>query len=63
MSEQYEFLDALTVLGFFLGWMNYKENASQTDIQNIVKQAVTDIQVHLENQDQKINAILEEMHK
>lgn len=54
-----EFLDALSVLGFFLGWLNYKENVNQTDVQKIVNQAIQDIHEHLKIQDRKLDEILE----
>ena len=52
-------LDLITIISFIIGVANYEENVDQSTVQNVVKQAVTEIHNHLEMQDIKIDKILE----
>lgn len=52
-------LDLITIISFVIGVANYEENVDQSTVQNVVKQAVTEIHNHLEMQDIKIDKILE----
>ena len=47
------FLDALTIISFVISLANYDENIGQSDMQNVVSFAVSDIHSHLANQDEK----------
>ena len=52
-------LDALTFIGFMIGIMNYQENVGQTDVQSMIKCALSDVHSHLKEQDEKIDHIIE----
>ena len=52
-------LDILSVISFVIGVANYEENISQSEVQDLVQQAVENIHTHLEMQDQKIDKIME----
>lgn len=60
------FLDALNLMSFVIGLMNLNENLTQGDKQDIMKNLsekadtiLKEIHAHLEEQDGKINKILE----
>lgn len=57
------FLDALAVFSFVIGLANYDENIGQSDMQNIVSFAVSDIHSHLADQDEKINKLITLLEK
>ena len=57
-QRQFDVIDALAIIGFLIGYKNYEENVDQTTMQNTVKTAVSLIQEHLEEQDEKISKIL-----
>ena len=57
-NEQLSIMDILGVVSFVLGLANYTENLSQTQFQNELNKAVTDIHRHLQIQDDKIDLIL-----
>lgn len=64
MNEQ--FLDNVALASFIIGIVNYKENLTQNDKQEIMDNSakvqdeiINRIDRHLEIQDQKIDAILE----
>lgn len=52
-------LDAMAFIGFMIGVANYDENVSQSDVQNMIKYALRDVHEHLEEQDNKIDYIIE----
>ena len=59
-------LDWISILGFIIGVANYEENLTQSDKQDLqsdlsssVNKLLTEIHAHLEEQDKKINKILE----
>lgn len=52
-------LDAMTVVGFLIGLANYDENITQSDLQDMMKCMLKDVHEHLEEQDNKIDNILE----
>lgn len=58
-SKQYDLLDAITMVSFVVGLLNYGENVDQTTINNTVQSAVQDIHGHLAKQDEKITKILQ----
>lgn len=54
-----DWLDVIAVVSFVIGLANYEENVDQSTMNDAIKQAVKDIHNHLEEQDNKINEILE----
>ena len=58
-SKQYDLLDAITMVSFIVGLLNYGENVYQTTITDTVQSAVQDIHDHLSEQDEKITKILQ----
>ena len=52
-------LDAMSFIGFLIGVANYEENISQSDVQGMIKGALRDVHEHLEEQDDKIDHIIE----
>ena len=52
-------LDAMAFIGFLIGVANYEENISQSDVQNMIKEALRDVHKHLDEQDDKIDHIIE----
>lgn len=66
ISKNLDILDALNIVSFIIGYLNYQENLTQTDKQDIMhafdkqtKTLLNDINNHLVNQDIKINKIME----
>lgn len=51
--------DAMTVVGFLIGLANYDENITQSDLQDMMKCMLKNVHEHLEEQDNKIDNILE----
>ena len=51
--------DAMTVVGFLIGLAKYDENITQSDLQDMMKCMLKDVHEHLEEQDNKIDNILE----
>lgn len=65
-NGQFTFLDTISLISFLIGVMNLNENLSQSDKQDLVQelnkkaeQLLTEIHTHLENQDKKLDKILE----
>ena len=58
-GRQYDLLDAITMVSFIVGLLNYGENVDQTTINDTVQSAVQDIHKHLAKQDEKITKILQ----
>lgn len=57
-NEQLSALDILGVMSFMLGLANYSENLGQSQFQEELDKAVSDIHRHLQAQDNKIDLIL-----
>ena len=57
-SEQFDLLDMLGLLSFFIGLMNLEENITQGDLQDKTQFIIDEIHAHLEKQDDKIDEIL-----
>lgn len=57
-DNQFSLLDALSVISFAISLANYSENLDQSQVQEMLQSAVSDIHKHLELQDRKLNAIL-----
>lgn len=58
-GEQLGLLDIITIVGFMINIQNYDKNVDQSKMQSAISQAVTDIHNHLQDQDSKIDSILE----
>jgi hypothetical protein len=65
-SNNIDFLDMLGVMSFLIGILNYGENVSQGDMQELAQalgqrtsEAVEDIHMHLQEQDRQIGEILQ----
>ena len=65
---QWTFLDIITLISFMVGVMNLEENLTQGDKQDLMQEFDTkassllkEIHSHLEDQDNKLNQILELM--
>ena len=61
MDRQFDILDALTILGFIIGYKNYEENVDQNTMQDAVQKAGNLINEHLEMQDNKLDLIIEKL--
>lgn len=66
MKDQLEFLDLINIMSFIIGVMNYDENLTQGDKQDLMsefdtkaKKVLDEIHAHLTEQDKKINQLLE----
>lgn len=58
-SKQYDLLDAIAMVSFIIGLLNYGENIDQSTMNDAVQSAVQDIHEHLAEQDKKITKILQ----
>jgi len=63
-------MDILNIMSFIIGVMNYDENLTQSDKQDLSNELSTqidrllkDIHTHLDSQDAKINKILEVLYE
>ncbi len=70
MNENNNFLDLINIASFVLGIMNLQENLTQSDKQDIVDKLrnesdtiLNKVHEHLEQQDKKIDKILEILEK
>ena len=68
-NGEFTFLDIITILGFSIGIANFNENITQSDMQDLKKRlsdriedVLNDIHHHLQEQDEKIDMILEELN-
>ena len=50
-------LDTLTLVGFVIGLANYDENVSQSQVQELINKALTDVHSHLQEQDIKLRSV------
>lgn len=64
-SGQFTFLDLISIASFFIGVLNFDENLTQSDKQDLmsgvdkkVQSALSEIHKHLNIQDEKINSII-----
>ena len=67
-NGEFTFLDTLSILSFIIGTMNFNENLTQGDKQDLLQEFSTkadvllkEIHSHLEKQDNKLDNILEEI--
>jgi hypothetical protein len=69
-NGEFTFLDTLNILSFCIGMMNLNENLTQGDKQDLQKQLsektellLKEIHSHLEEQDRKLDKIMEVVNK
>lgn len=69
-NGEFTFLDTLSILSFCIGMMNLNENLTQGDKQDLQKQLsektellLKEIHSHLEEQDKKLDKIMEVVNK
>lgn len=51
-------LDAIAIVSFLVGLENYSENVTQSQFQETIQIAVSDIHKHLHQQDEKLDKLL-----
>ena len=68
-NGQFTFLDSIALISFVVGIMNYEENLTQSDKQDLQDQLnakidllLKEIHSHLEEQDRKIDKIMEALN-
>lgn len=61
MGRNERVLDAMAVMSFVVGMANYGENIDQSTLQETATNIITDIHKHLQEQDDKIDLILERL--
>lgn len=64
-NQQLDFLDLLNILSFVIGILNYQENLTQSDKQELLHKvdedtqtAIKEVHNHLQMQDDKIDRII-----
>lgn len=69
-NGQIDFLDVLNIMSFVIGLMNYDENLTQNDKQDLMQELnaksdklLEEIHRHLTEQDKKLNTIMKEVSK
>lgn len=69
-NGEFTFLDIITLISFYIGVLNYDENLTQNDKQELENQLsskidslLVEIHSHLEEQDQKLDILLKELRK
>ena len=69
-NQQLNFIDTLSIASFVIGLMNLDENLTQNDKQELMKELANksdlllkEIHRHLQNQDKKLDMILQELKK
>lgn len=69
-NGQLDFLDILNIMSFIIGMLNYDENLTQNDKQDLMQELnaksdklLEEIHRHLTEQDKKIDTILKEVRK
>ena len=67
-NGQFTFLDTISLISFFIGLMNFNENLTQGDKQDLMEEfsrkadaLLNEIHDHLSQQDMKIDKILEDL--
>lgn len=60
-NKEYDCLDIINLLGTILGILNYNENLSQSTFQKATRKQTEEIHRHLQEQDNKIDQILERL--
>lgn len=70
VNGQFTFLDIVSLISFMISMMNYNENLTQSDKQDLQKELanqaeamLNEIHNHLQDQDKKINLILKKLEE
>lgn len=58
-KRQFDILDFINIISFYIGIQNLDENLSQGKAGDMLEKAVKDIHDHLKDQDAKIDKIME----
>lgn len=58
-SKQLDFIDLLSIMSFAISIMNFDENISQSDLADSADKLLNEIHSHLQEQDEKLDKILE----
>lgn len=58
LNNQFDVLDIISIINFFIGLKNLNENMEQGSVQQTLQDTTNDIHKHLSNQDKKIDEIL-----
>ena len=62
-DNQLNAMDFISMVNFFIGLANYGKNVDQNKMNRAIKSAVIDIHDHLNEQDRKIDSIIEMLKK
>lgn len=60
-NMQFDFLDIISIINFFIGLRNFNETIEQGSTQDIINSKTHDIHEHLTSQDKKIDEILKRL--
>lgn len=58
INSQFDILDIISIINFFIGLKNLNENVEQGSVQQSLQNKTHDIHEHLSMQDKKIDEIL-----
>ena len=58
LNSQFDILDIISIINFFIGLKNLNENVDQGSVQQSLQNKTHDIHEHLSSQDKKIDEIL-----
>lgn len=62
-KRSYNFLDMLSILSFTMQLINQQQLLTLSDMKRSNNQMLTEIHRHLQEQDEKLNKILEYLHE
>lgn len=62
-NGEFTFIDIISLISFYVGLENYASNISQEDVQQVAEGILNEIHDHLQEQDQKIDKILEVLNE
>ena len=62
-DNQLNAMDFISMVNFFIGLANYGKNVDQNKMNRAIESAVIDIHDHLNEQDRKIDSIIEMLKK
>lgn len=61
LNNQFDILDIISIINFFIGLKNLNENVEQGSVQQALQNKTHDIHEHLSSQDKKIDEILKRL--
>lgn len=62
-DNQLNTMDFISMVNFFIGLANYGKNVDQNKMNRAIESAVIDIHDHLNEQDRKIDSVIEMLKK